>query len=136
MFSNLASMKKGTHVKLTKISETNPGELPVAYWARGVLVDDIRIDHPIHLLRYARAAQEIGEPPEVSRIGEYQSSPVLSIEANGRVRTLNSVWQVTELGPLDEAASILLATCMETFPHAALSIGLDTTPQPSHSSPP
>lgn len=109
-------MKKFQHVRLTKLVGDQPGSFPVQYWCAGILIGDITIGAPITLARYARAAQESGEPSTVSRLGLYRSSPVLSIEENGRVRTQNSTWQVTELGTLDEETKAILDTMSEYFP--------------------
>ena len=112
-------MKTGIHVHAIKasIEKAPAGHFPVGYWCKGVLIDDVVVGKPIHIARYARAAQEEGEAAVVSRLGEYQSSPVVAVDAvtpnQLQVRTQNSVWLLTNIGPLNEETSKMLNEMME-----------------------
>jgi hypothetical protein len=99
-------MKAGAHIHALKVSAAllKPSTFPVEYWSRGILAEDLKVGQPIHIIRYARAPQEEGEPATVVRPGEYQSSVVRNINLVNpdqvQVQTDNSVWLLTKLGPL------------------------------------
>lgn len=91
-------MKVGAHVRLTKVSETNPGAYALGYWLEGQIANEpgIEVGTPIIVWRHCRAAREPGEVSPVMLDGFYHSSPVVSINPEtGDVVTENSVWRVS-----------------------------------------
>ena len=104
-------MKLGTWVHLEKLSTTNPGEYSDGYWSEGILLADISRGKPILLARYQRAARDPGETSPVVAPGLFRSSPVViwSKCDSGKVgiKTANSVWELSEIDPLDTAPNAL-----------------------------
>ncbi len=92
------------HVQLYKLSAENPGVLPVPYWSRGHLIAPLEVGRIIHMLRYARAGREAGEPQVVECTGEFKSSPVVALapqdDGSTIAQTRNSHWRITPLSPL------------------------------------
>jgi hypothetical protein len=86
-------MKAQTKVRLTKLQEHNPGELPVEYWLEGTLHKDIIIGEPIYVNRQRRSAREPGEVGPQNILGYYTSSNVVSFDGKKAV-TQNSVWLI------------------------------------------
>jgi hypothetical protein len=89
-------MKVGDNIRLVKVAERNPGEIPIGYWLEGNLFANIQIGHSIRVARFLRAPRE-GENGPVSNLGIFTSSPVVSIEPNVRgaiLDTNNSTWSL------------------------------------------
>lgn len=85
-------MKRGSIVKLTKISSIRSGKLPDGYWTKGALIDDIILGSPVVVARTSRVGLA-GEQTVIERPGLYRSSPVVKIDGN-QFTTNNSVWKV------------------------------------------
>lgn len=90
-------MIAGQYIRLCKLSEHNPGVLPVDHWLKAVLQSDVVVGRPIEATRYERAPRDGESGPQV-RLGAYLSSPVVGIveRAGGwDIETQNSHWRLT-----------------------------------------
>jgi len=67
-------------VKLTKIGETNKGEIPIGHWVEGKLINLIEVNKIISIIREKNS--------NGNRLGLFTSSPVLSYEDNGGKTTI------------------------------------------------
>lgn len=87
-------MKANTYVRLTKLAESRPGLIDVGYWAQGVLLDDVRVDESVEMLRYERAA--LGDERDPYRsAGLFNLSTVMSVEDAEPDQNMNLFWIIT-----------------------------------------
>lgn len=64
----------------------NPKSLPVDYTLRGFLLEEIREDGQIRIIRTHRNG--------IQAFGEFESTPIVAIHPNGLVETFNSFYRV------------------------------------------
>lgn len=84
-------------VTLTKVSGQDQRLLPVGYWLRGSLMEEITVGKSLLIHRHSRMGIRKGEAPVMLTDGVFISSKVIAIEGD-LVRTENSVWRLLRGG--------------------------------------
>lgn len=84
-------------VKLTKIAQINPSDIPIGYWSKGWLLFNLAEGESVYTLRFSRSKRYEGESDVVEIGGLFNTSCVHSIryEADHAILTTsNSEWKI------------------------------------------